>query len=65
MGDDSRAIQEGRNRTALTRSELEQHRRQRQNVEEEMRLDEQKRRSSLSPLRTFREGAELLGVRFY
>lgn len=66
-GDDTRALQERRNRTTLTHSELDQHRRQRQDVSEEMDLDEKKRRSRLAPLRTASEAMNLIGGfgRFY
>ena len=41
VGDDSAAIKAGRNRASaqLSRAELEQHRRQRQNVSEELALE--------------------------
>jgi len=46
IGDDSTAIKKGRNRASaqLSRAELEQHRRQRTNVSEEMDLEAKKRR---------------------
>lgn len=45
IGDDSTAIKAGRNRAEaqLSRAELEQHRRQRANVSEELELERQKR----------------------
>ena len=45
IGDDSAAIKAGRNRkeAQLSRAELEQHRRQRQNVSEELALEREKR----------------------
>ena len=45
VGDDSAAIKAGRNRASaqLSRAELEQHRRQRQNVSEELALEREKR----------------------
>lgn len=45
MGDDSSAIKAGRNKESaqLSRAELEQHRRQRTNVSEELALEGQKR----------------------
>ena len=45
MGDDSAAIKAGRNRESaqLSRAELEQHRRQRTNVSEELDLEQKKR----------------------
>lgn len=45
IGDDSAAIKAGRNRkeAQLSRAELEQHRRQRANVSEELALERQKR----------------------
>lgn len=47
MGDDSAAIKQGRNRASaqVSRSELEQHRRQRTNVSEELDLEDKKRRN--------------------
>ncbi|MCP2041829.1 hypothetical protein L1281_002447 [Neisseria sp. HSC-16F19] len=47
MGDDSAAIKAGRNRASaqLSRAELEQHRRQRANVSEELDLEAKKRRN--------------------
>ncbi|WP_066566075.1 NGK_0946 family protein [Snodgrassella sp. CFCC 13594] len=47
MGDDSAAIKAGRNQASaqLSRAELEQHRRQRQNVSEELALESQKRQN--------------------
>lgn len=47
MGDDSAAIKSGRNKASaqLSRAELEQHRRQRTNVSEELDLESQKRRN--------------------
>lgn len=59
-GDDARYVQERRNRTAVTQSELAQHRRQRTDVSEEMDLDEKKRRSQLGGLRTVYEGTSLV-----
>lgn len=48
IGDDSAAIKGGRNRkeAQLTKAELEQHRRQRTNVSEEMDLEAKKRQNS-------------------
>lgn len=48
IGDDSAAIKGGRNKASaqLTKAELDQHRRQRTNVSEEMDLEKQKRRNS-------------------
>ena len=45
IGDDSAAIKAGRNRkeAQLSRAELEQHRRQRANVSEELALEREKR----------------------
>lgn len=45
IGDDSAAIKAGRNRASaqLSRAELEQHRRQRANVSEELALEREKR----------------------
>ena len=45
IGDDSAAIKAGRNRAEaqLSRAELEQHRRQRTNVSEELALEREKR----------------------
>ena len=45
VGDDSAAIKAGRNRkeAQLSRAELEQHRRQRANVSEELALEREKR----------------------
>lgn len=62
MGSDSAAIKGARNQRAsiTSQAELNQHRTQRQNVSEEMDLDEKKRSSSLSPLRTVSEGAGLV-----
>lgn len=47
MGDDSAAVKAGRNRASaqLSRAELEQHRRQRANVSEELDLEAKKRRN--------------------
>lgn len=46
IGDDSTVIKKGRNRASaqLSRAELEQHRRQRTNVSEELDLEAKKRR---------------------
>lgn len=62
MGSDSAAVKGARNQRASITSdaELAQHRTQRQNVSEEMDLDEKKRSSSLAPLRTFSEGAGMV-----
>lgn len=48
IGDDSAAIKGGRNRkeAQLTKAELEQHRRQRQNISEEMDLEAKKRQNT-------------------
>ena len=48
IGDDSAAIKGGRNRkeAQLSKAELEQHRRQRQNVSEEIDLEAKKRQNS-------------------
>lgn len=48
IGDDSAAIKGGRNRAEaqLSKAELEQHRRQRQNVSEEIDLEAKKRQNS-------------------
>jgi hypothetical protein len=48
IGDDSAAIKGGRNKASaqLTKAELDQHRRQRTNVSEELDLEKQKRRNS-------------------
>lgn len=48
IGDDSAAIKGGRNRkeAQLSKAELEQHRRQRQNVSEEMDLEAKKRQNT-------------------
>lgn len=47
IGDDSAAIKAGRNKESaqLSRAELEQHRRQRTNVSEELDLESKKRRN--------------------
>lgn len=48
IGDDSTAIKQGRNRASaqLSRAELEQHRRQRTNVSEELDLESKKKTGS-------------------
>ena len=48
IGSDSAAIRAGRNRSdaIITQSELDQHRRQRTNVSEEMDLEAKKRRAT-------------------
>lgn len=53
MGDDSAAINAGRNRAEaqVSRAQLEQHRRQRANVSEEMDLAEKKRKSKHGAMR--------------
>lgn len=53
VGDDSAAIKAGRNRASaqLSRAELEQHRRQRANVSEELALEREKRRDKHSQIR--------------
>lgn len=52
IGDDSTAIKQGRNRASaqLSRAELEQHRRQRTNVSEELDLESKKRRAQRDEL---------------
>jgi hypothetical protein len=49
MGSDSAAIRSARNRedAVISEAELQQHRRQRQNVSEEMALEHQKRYQTL------------------
>ncbi|MBO4575539.1 MAG: hypothetical protein J5680_00355 [Neisseriaceae bacterium] len=53
MGDDSAALNAGRNRAEaqVSRAQLEQHRRQRTDVSEEMDLAEKKRRNKHAGLR--------------
>ena len=53
MGDDSAAINAGRNRAEaqVSRAQLEQHRRQRTNVSEEIDLAEKKRKAKHSGMR--------------
>ncbi|MBR0129239.1 MAG: hypothetical protein IJM09_05430 [Neisseriaceae bacterium] len=53
IGDDSIAINQGRNRAEaqVSRAQLEQHRRQRANASEEMDLAEKKRQSKHAALR--------------
>lgn len=53
MGDDSAAINAGRNRQSaqVSRAQLEQHRRQRANTSEELALEEQKRRNKHGGIR--------------
>lgn len=53
MGDDSAAINAGRNRQSaqVSRAQLEQHRRQRTNTSEELALEEQKRRNKHGGIR--------------
>lgn len=48
IGDDSAAIKGGRNRASaqITKAEIEQHRRQRANVSEELDLESKKRNNS-------------------
>ncbi|MBF0804075.1 MULTISPECIES: NGK_0946 family protein [Neisseria] len=65
IGDDSAAIKAGRNRMSaeLSRSELEQQRRQRTNTAEEIALEEQKRRNKHEGIRdTMRTTSGGLGV---
>ena len=67
MGDDSAAIKSGRNRASaqLSRAELEQHRRQRTNVSEELALEREKRRNKHEEVRstmgTVGQGVGLVG----
>ena len=53
IGDDSAAIKAGRNRAEaqVSRAELAQHRRQRQNVSEELALEREKRANKNDALR--------------
>lgn len=53
IGDDSAAIKAGRNRAEarISRAELAQHRRQRQNVSEELALEREKRANKNDALR--------------
>ena len=53
IGDDSAAIKAGRNRAEarISRAELAQHRRQRQNVSEEVALEREKRANKNDALR--------------
>ena len=53
IGDDSAAIKAGRNRAEarISRAELAQHRRQRQNVSEELALEREKRANKNDVLR--------------
>ena len=66
MGSDSAAIRAGRNRSdaIISQSELDQHRRQRQNVSEEMDLEAKKRnqasQSRNQTLSTMQQGASLI-----
>lgn len=64
MGDDSAAIKGGRNRreAILSDSELAQHRRQRQNVSEEMSLEEQKRRRTIDNIAMPFDIARRIGI---
>ena len=71
IGDDSAAIKAGRNRAEaqLSRAELEQHRRQRTNVSEELALEREKRANKHDAVRegmgTAAGGLGLLnGVRY-
>lgn len=52
-GDDSAALKAGRNRASaqLSQAELEQHRRQRTNVSEEMDLEEKKRQHKTNQIK--------------
>ncbi|ASK27810.1 hypothetical protein BG910_08725 [Neisseria chenwenguii] len=54
IGDDSAAIKAGRNRpeAQLSRAELEQHRRQRTNVSEELALEREKRNNKQDGIRS-------------
>ena len=66
MGSDSAAIRAGRNRSdaIITQSELDQHRRQRTNVSEEMDLENKKRQQSRDAqnqtLSTLQQGSSLI-----
>ncbi len=64
MGDDSAAIKAGRNRreAVLSDAELAQHRRQRQNVSEEMALEEQKRQRTINNIAAPFDMARRIGI---
>jgi len=64
MGDDSAAIKGSRNRqqAIVTDSELDQHRRQRANVAEEMDLEEKKRQRTLNNLATPADAVRRIGI---
>ena len=67
MGDDSAAIKGGRNKASaqLSRAELDQHRRQRTNVSEELDLESKKRQNKQDEIRgtmgTVGQGVGLVG----
>lgn len=67
IGDDSAAINAGRNRASaqISRAQLDQHRRQRQNVSEELALEREKRANAHDSVRqnmgTAAAGVGLIG----
>ena len=65
IGSDSAAIKAGRNRESaqLSRAELEQHRRQRTNVSEELALEREKRANAHNAVReNLTTGAATIGI---
>lgn len=65
IGDDNAAINAGRNRASaqISRAQLDQHRRQRQNVSEELALEREKRANAHNAVReNLTTGAATIGV---
>ncbi|WP_082890648.1 MULTISPECIES: NGK_0946 family protein [Eikenella] len=65
IGDDNAAINAGRNRASaqISRAQLDQHRRQRQNVSEELALEREKRANAHGAVReNLTTGAAAIGV---
>ena len=65
IGDDNVAINAGRNRASaqISRAQLDQHRRQRQNVSEELALEREKRPNAHNAVReNLTTGAATIGV---
>ena len=65
IGDDNVAINAGRNRASgqISRAQLDQHRRQRQNVSEELALEREKRANAHNAVReNLTTGAATIGI---
>ncbi|MDU1346741.1 MAG: NGK_0946 family protein [Eikenella corrodens] len=65
IGDDNVAINAGRNRDSaqISRAQLDQHRRQRQNVSEELALEREKRANAHNAVReNLTTGAATIGI---